>query len=593
MYDTVRSDTHLTEHLASGAPAEQIGSKKRTGKKAPTAAARKSNGKGTNPATSSSLDKGNSIKKVPKAPAAPLKEKSSKAASVRRKRRGEEDEVDGMLSGSERDGGEDEADGEYEEYEEDEEDEGADEHEGDIEHEKSADEEDEEDEEDEMDASKEHEDEQEDKHSHTQPNKHKIPAKRSDDPLPPIVSKKPSTNTANAIEKSQPEKRKETGKGKGREREEDRKAEKAKDNGRKDKGKGKAVAQSDNRYVVAPSSTSSLLITARVTDSPPVRTKEKNRATPTVPADNAASTSKAAPVARHVSQPTAKTAKTVEPSQRRCFSQPNVSLSSASPQWLRDATQHFRSLGFSDPRWLAIVDCLLRLEFAMGFPDSQVCWLYMLRVTGELTGLQLRGNRLTASNRPPEVAQWIQGGRRYDKGARLATGPRAKAFAGLLRAWWYELQPGWREPKDVWPMLKTGSDISWDELCRGGHNGVFLFVLALSWLPPTCLFDDALVTDLLDDVLWVFQQMVMDVGGNEEDIFGEPSASSQRLPLLTSVAEDDDDMDVTATERPQLPRRPPPTVEVTSLRKRKATDAIAPEAKKKQKASAPAKRGGK
>lgn len=80
-------------------------------------------------------------------------------------------------------------------------------------------------------------------------------------------------------------------------------------------------------------------------------------------------------------------------------------------------------------------------------------------------------------------------------------------------------------------MLKSGSDVSWAPLCCGGHNGVFLVVLALSWLPPACPFDHASVTDLLDDVLWVFQQMTMDVGGEEEEIFSEPSTPSKQASL--------------------------------------------------------------
>lgn len=149
-------------------------------------------------------------------------------------------------------------------------------------------------------------------------------------------------------------------------------------------------------------------------------------------------------------------------------------------------------------------------------------------------------------------------------------------------------------------MLKPTSDsTSWGSLCRGGHNGIFLFVLALSWLPPTCPFDDAAITELIDDVLWVFKRMVVDVGGVDEEIFSRPSTPSkeasssrkQRLLANTMEDEDEDDPDVIATELQtlELPRRPPPTVEVVS-RKRKAADVVAPPAKKKQRVPAPEKR---
>lgn len=219
----------------------------------------------------------------------------------------------------------------------------------------------------------EHEDDSQDeqqlrgKQSHTQTNTQlKRRANDSVTPTHPTTAKKPSTNASTTVGKQQPEGGK--GKGKGKEKETEKVSQ-------KEKGKGKG--KGDTSYVVAHSSTHSPLITPTLARLLDVRTKE-DLAKP--PAKKAASSSKDSSTRRYVSQPSAKSTNTTEVPERRCFSQADVSLSSLSPQWLRDATRHFRSLDFSDSRWLGIVNCLLRLEFAMSFPDSQVRYLYMFDV---------------------------------------------------------------------------------------------------------------------------------------------------------------------------------------------------------------------
>lgn len=80
---------------------------------------------------------------------------------------------------------------------------------------------------------------------------------------------------------------------------------------------------------------------------------------------------------RSASQPNPTTKPTPVAVPRRSFSQPKAAVLSTFPQWLRDAIDHFRSLNFVDPRWLGILDCFMRLEVALDFPDSQVRYVYM------------------------------------------------------------------------------------------------------------------------------------------------------------------------------------------------------------------------
>lgn len=381
----------MTHYSESETPATRLGSKAQgKGDKATKGAVPEQKGKGNAP------KKANAKDAKPIASSSTIKEKSakgnpgdqrnegqksSKAPGVRRKGRGNESEADDTSPSGERGGkkegrrlepiwqdvdpegnteGEEEGEDDEDEYRDNGVDEYGDDDEGGYENDAM----DEDEERVEHEATSEQD--VEDKHGHTHTNNLGKRSGRFSD-SPPFTSKKPSTNLSSVGHQS--ERAKEKGKGKEKEKETQRQEAGQKDS-RKDKGKG--VARGTYRYVVAHFSTHHPLTTTRATNLPDKHTK-KNEAATLPPVKNAESTSKDSAVRRYVSQPTAKAVNTAEASQRRCFSQADVSLSSSSPQWLRDATRYFRSLQLRDSRWLGIVDCLIRLEFAMEFPDSGVC----------------------------------------------------------------------------------------------------------------------------------------------------------------------------------------------------------------------------
>lgn len=116
-------------------------------------------------------------------------------------------------------------------------------------------------------------------------------------------------------------------------------------------------------------------------------------------------------------------------------------------------------------------------------------------------------NRLPPSKqRPGEVTQWINTGRRFDRPPVLNT-PLATAMAKSIRRWWCDIQPSWRNAGDTWPLDRSKSRGSWEPTCRGGSCGLFLVVLVLSWLPPKLKYNTATVSDTLDDVLWAMQEI--------------------------------------------------------------------------------------
>lgn len=156
------------------------------------------------------------------------------------------------------------------------------------------------------------------------------------------------------------------------------------------------------------------------------------------------------------------------------------------------------------------------------------------------------------------------------------------------------MQPGWRGSKASLPMLRSAPDISWQPLCVGGSNGLFLVILALSWLPPFCAFDNPAATELVDDVLWAMEEMVKDAGANESIFM--PASKAPSVPTSTGDDNMDLDADVEAEANagqensPEGPRLRRTGIDMLtdervpsgSSRKRKAADDTAPQAKKQK-----------
>lgn len=77
------------------------------------------------------------------------------------------------------------------------------------------------------------------------------------------------------------------------------------------------------------------------------------------------------------------------------------------------------------------------------------------------------------------------------------------------RLWWRSLQPDWRA-NGTWPPSRdVPDDEDWEDLCKGGINGLFLIVMCLSWWGPVAVSnkDRADFDAAKEDVLWVFEQI--------------------------------------------------------------------------------------
>ncbi|KAI9059315.1 hypothetical protein FKP32DRAFT_1534588, partial [Trametes sanguinea] len=139
----------------------------------------------------------------------------------------------------------------------------------------------------------------------------------------------------------------------------------------------------------------------------------------------------------------------------------DASLLVDAPEWILRAQEYLASLS-TDARWVRAVEGWLKLERELGFPETPQ-------------------SRLSTQGRPLQIHQWIQAKRKY-----AATPPirRVAEFGASCELWWSNLQPEQRATSSDGKLTRPSSRLpleAWDEIRRGGPNGLFLVLLALGW----------------------------------------------------------------------------------------------------------------
>src|SRR5216684_864424 len=116
----------------------------------------------------------------------------------------------------------------------------------------------------------------------------------------------------------------------------------------------------------------------------------------------------------------------------------------------------------------------------------------------------LKKGRIDTKDRPGEVATWLKNGRKYGFTPTITNPTKYKVS---WQKWWQGLQPKWHQLDDG-TLLQEVPEMGeqWESLQRGGTNGFFMIVLALSWWVGAMggIVDDL---GLLDDVTWVVRCM--------------------------------------------------------------------------------------
>ena len=113
--------------------------------------------------------------------------------------------------------------------------------------------------------------------------------------------------------------------------------------------------------------------------------------------------------------------------------------------------------------------------------------------------------RLSRNDRPVEVDVWIKNSEDPNFSIIDTT-----TFRAAWIAWWVRCQPAARSASSGWPLPQVElQHADWGKMLHGGKNGIFLFVMAISWwvkrigsAQPPSDFCSALA-----DLKWVLEQL--------------------------------------------------------------------------------------
>ncbi len=128
------------------------------------------------------------------------------------------------------------------------------------------------------------------------------------------------------------------------------------------------------------------------------------------------------------------------------------------------------------------------------------------------------------------MKHWINRGRNYDKLPKIKS---LAMFVTTWKKWWLRLQPPCRRPDGgAWPPLRTmpASADDWSAVKRGGCNGLFMVIMALSWWVHHAAEDPALLLEArnaAEDVHWVCTAML----GDSLIPTADPVARSPLMPV--------------------------------------------------------------
>jgi|SRR5882762_8516409 len=85
-----------------------------------------------------------------------------------------------------------------------------------------------------------------------------------------------------------------------------------------------------------------------------------------------------------------------------------------------------------------------------------------------------------------------------------------KEYGDRWNAWWWSMQPSWREPEPPFEVPSEALLDSWSHLLCGGPNGFLLVVLSLGWwMASTAGVDSSRIEEAARDVTWVLGKLLL------------------------------------------------------------------------------------
>jgi hypothetical protein len=183
----------------------------------------------------------------------------------------------------------------------------------------------------------------------------------------------------------------------------------------------------------------------------------------------------------------------------------------SSGAWLNDAAKYLQGTCTRLPMGLEMISEYLDFEKSMNYPSKVTCSRLIDYVVPNLlmNTLQAAKNKLANVRQPNAVTSWLSGVRDLYK-VPDSVRPVSK-FVDALLAWYHALQPrtrqqAWNIEQDFRPPYKIlpASPNEWLQLRKAGPNGIFVFIMALSWLTEVNQKEDAIKVEfLMKDFVWV------------------------------------------------------------------------------------------
>ena len=125
-------------------------------------------------------------------------------------------------------------------------------------------------------------------------------------------------------------------------------------------------------------------------------------------------------------------------------------------------------------------------------------------------------------------------------------------YGDRWNAWWWSMQPSWRDPESPFDLPSEASAGSWPHLLCGGPNGLLLVILALAWWMKGSTqagTNQSPIKEAALDITWVLIQLrqALKAGdkGKKRELEMGPSnlddLPSAKRYLMISILIDDQD----------------------------------------------------
>ena len=97
-----------------------------------------------------------------------------------------------------------------------------------------------------------------------------------------------------------------------------------------------------------------------------------------------------------------------------------------------------------------------------------------------------------------------------------------KEYGDRWNAWWWSMQPSWRDPESPFDLPSEASAGSWSHLLCGGPNGLLLVILALAWwMKGSAGTNLSPIKEAAIDITWVLDQLKLALNSGAKGIAGD------------------------------------------------------------------------